>query len=182
MVLRAAFLRLSEEPLLAAKFRMAKKVVAGVNGGDRQPLRMAKEVVRSVSACHTRDSFWMPEGEIGRVSGQGHEAEFRMALGIIRADVVPGQFGAGSGYARKSPVEASRMLNPKRSSPKAMAIKKLLALGWRRSSSRTIPGVMIRMTSRRTSPLAWEASSICSQMATLNPRSTNFWIYPETAW
>ena len=46
-------------------------------------------------------------------------------------------------------------------------------------ASMSVPGVTTRITSRRTSPLACDGSSICSQIATLYPFSIKVPIYPS---
>ena len=49
------------------------------------------------------------------------------------------------------------------------AQRKLLRPSSSMEEAMTVPGVMTRMMSRSTSPLAVAGSSVCSQMATLYP-------------
>ena len=69
--------------------------------------------------------------------------------------------------AEHSPVEMSQKHSPVPALSRYTAQMKLLRPSSSMEEVITVPGVMMRMMSRSTSPLARAGSSICSQMATL---------------
>ena len=82
--------------------------------------------------------------------------------------------------ARNSPVDKSSAANPTRSPTCASAARKLFSSD-PSDESAAVPGVTTRVTSRRTSFFASRGSSICSQIATLNPLRISFPMYPSAA-
>ncbi len=66
--------------------------------------------------------------------------------------------------------------------PNATAARWLSARPSISASSVSVPGVISRTTSRRTTPLAAAGSSICSHRATRWPAAIIFRRYPSTAW
>ena len=74
---------------------------------------------------------------------------------------------------QNSPVEMSVRASPSAARPWTSASRKLLAAPSRKAVSVTVPGVMIRTTSRRRSFLPRPGASICSQRATFCPARTS---------
>jgi len=75
--------------------------------------------------------------------------------------------GFTTSCTKNSPVETSANARPARSPAKHMDRRKLFAFSSSMFDSITVPGVMMRVIPRSTSPFASAGSSICSQMATL---------------
>ena len=66
-------------------------------------------------------------------------------------------------------------------SPKLTAARQIASSGSMVWSSKTVPGVMTRVTSRFTS-VPWMGASTWSQMATVSPAASRRATWPRAAW
>src|ERR671922_2075831 len=87
--------------------------------------------------------------------------------GVRPTDLIEERLLVGNLVKRNSPVVISVTASPKPPGPLCAAAKKLFPRASRASAAVTVPGVITRITSRCTTPLANFGSSTCSQTATL---------------
>ncbi len=156
----------------------------------------AASAVASMSGTEERRTVWLwaPTSAFRRstqASSLASRSGKTISLGCSRCNSSANTAQPYPSVLANSPVERSTIDSPKlnpvcgslssaralssglesaaagRQVPTTMAARKFCALSGSRSSSTTVPGVMMRTTSRLTSPLTLRASSICSAMAIL---------------
>ena len=124
--------------------------------------------------CRVRQSSAASGENVQRLSSVGKS----VSAGRNRSIASSSFSEVGNSSTANSPVERSRSARP---SPETAAMK-LFVVSSSNPSSVTVPGVTMRVTSRRTSPFASFGSSTWSQSAAVFPARISFARYAFRAW